>query len=184
MVATTLMTAADLARLPDDGFHRYELAKGVLITMAPPGYGHGSTASQIAYLLRRGLEDLAIGGEVVVEAGFQLAADPDTVRGPDVAYVSAERLLAPADRAGYFPGAPDIVVEIVSPNDTAAEVLEKVQEYLPAGSRLVWVVESRTRTVTVYRPDGSAQVLRETDTLTGEDVLPGLSVPVRNIFSP
>ena len=183
MVATALLTADDLFRLPDDGFHRYELVKGELVTMAPPGFGHGGTAFRIARHAGNAVERLALGGEVVVEAGFMLQRDPDTVRGPDVAYVSAQRLPARDQRARYFEGAPDLAVEVVSPNDTVADVLEKVQEYLAAGTRLVWVAEERTRTVTVYRPNGSAQVLHESETLSGEEVLPGFTLAVRDIFA-
>lgn len=183
MVATALLTADDLLRLPDDGFHRYELVKGVLVTMVPPGFGHGDTALTIAWHARNAVKELSLGGKVVVESGFMLGRDPDTVRGPDVAYVSAERLPLPDQRARYFEGAPDLAVEVVSPNDTVAEVLEKVQEYLSAGTRLVWVAEERTRTVTAYRPDGSAQVFHESETLTGEDVLPGFTLVVRDIFA-
>jgi Uma2 family endonuclease len=183
MAATTLMTADDLYQLPDDGFHLYELVKGVLVTMAPPGFGHGGTAAAIARHAGNAVERLALGGEVVVEAGFLLGRDPDTVRGPDVAYVSAERLPSRDERARYFEGAPDLAVEVVSPIDTVADVLEKVQEYLAAGTRLVWVAEERTRTVTAYRPDGSAQVLHESETLSGEEVLPGFMLDVRDIFA-
>ena len=182
MATTTLLTADDLYRLPDDGYHRYELAKGVLVTVAPPGFGHGGTAAELAYRLRGTVERLALGGQVVVEAGFKLQRNPDTVRAPDVAYVTAERLPPPEQRPGYFEGAPDLAVGIVSPNDTAAGVLEKVQEYLAAGARLVWVIESRTRTATVYRPDGTAQVLHESDTLSGEDVITGFAMAVRDLF--
>jgi Uma2 family endonuclease len=182
MVVTTLMTAGELGQLPDGGVHRYELVKGVLVTMAPPGFGHGGTAFRLGHLMQLAIDQRGLGGEVVVESGFQLEEDPDTVRGLDVAYVARERLPATDARDGYYRGAPDLAVEVVSPHDTATEVLEKVQEYLTAGSRLVWVVDARTRTVTVYRPDGSAQVLRETDTLSGEAVLPGFAPPVREIF--
>src|SRR5687768_13497904 len=107
MVATALLTAEDLARLPDDGFHNYELVRGVLVTMAPPGFGHGGTASKIARHAGNAVERLGLGGEVVVETGFMLRRDPDTVRGPDVAYVSAARLPRPDQWARYFEGAPD-----------------------------------------------------------------------------
>jgi Uma2 family endonuclease len=119
----------------------------------------------------------------VVEVGFVLEHDPDTVRAPDVAFVTAARVPDATSRGKYFDGAPDLAVEVVSPGDTAAEVLEKVQEYLAAGCQMVWVIESKTRTVVSYRPDGSAKVLREDDQLSGEDVLPGFSVPVRRVFA-
>jgi Uma2 family endonuclease len=181
--SATLMTAAEFARLPDDNSVRQELVKGKVVTMPAPGFGHGGTAFQLARLLGNAADQLGLGGKVVVEAGFIVSSGPDTVRGPDVAYVSEDRLPPPERRAAFFRGAPDLAVEVISPGDTAAEVLEKVREYLTAGGRRVWVVEARTRTVTVYRPDGSAQVLQEGDVLTGEDVLPGVSIPVRDIFA-
>lgn len=101
---------------------------------------------------------------------------------PDVSFVSAARLPPPELRTSYFEGAPDLAVEVVSPGDTATEVIEKVHEYLAAGTRLVWVADPKPRTVTAYRPDGSAYVYREADTLSGEEVLPGFTVLVRQLF--
>lgn len=182
MVTTKLMAAEELLLLPDDGCHKYELVRGVLITMAPPGYGHGRRASRLSRYLGN-FADHHGGGEVVVETGFVLQRGPDTVRGPDVAFVSTARLPAADQEAGYFEGAPDIAAEVVSPGDSATELQQKVREYLDAGSRLVWTLDSRSRTVRVHRPDGSVQVLHEADTLTAEDVLPGFAVPVRDLFS-
>lgn len=176
MVTTALLTATDLARLPDTA-ERHELVKGRLRTMAPPGYAHGRRVLRLGRLL----DDYARahgGGEVAVEAGFLLAQNPDTVRAPDVAFVTAQRLPGEAEASGYFHGAPDLAVEVVSPGDTMPEVLEKVHEYLEAGCGLVWVVENRTKSITAYRPGGSAHVFRDNDELTAEDVLPGFRVRV------
>lgn len=182
MATATIITAEELFNMPGDGFHRYELVRGEVVKMAPPGFDHGATAVVIASDLRAYVHEHG-GGVVVSETGFRINTDPDTVRAPDVAFVTEERLPPADQRAGYFPGAPDLAVEVVSPGDTATDVAEEVHEYLGAGSRLVWVVERKTRSVMVYRAGGTAQLLREPDTLSGEDVLPGFSVRVRDIFA-
>jgi Uma2 family endonuclease len=181
MATIALMTAEELLALPDDD-KRHELVRGELVAMAPPGFGHGRDTVALAVRLDAAAQAAGT-GIVVGEAGFRLTHDPDTVRAPDVAFVSANRLPAPEAAHRYFEGAPDLAVEIVSPGDTWSDVFEKVQEYLAAGSRLVWVVERRTRTVSVYRDDGSSQVLRADDTLSGEDVLPGFSLALRDLYS-
>ena len=184
MTATqALLTAEELLRLSDDGRQRYELVKGVLVAMPPPGFGHGSISSGLSRRMGNTVEQAGLGGRVVVETGFQLTDEPDTVRSPDVAYVSAERLPTPDRWARYFLGAPDIAAEVVSPFDMATEVQQKVLEYLAAGSRLVWILEPRARTVTVYRGDGTVQLLREEDMLSGEDVLLGFNVRVGELWT-
>lgn len=115
------------------------------------------------------------------ETGFLIARDPDTVRAPDVAFVSAGRVGATLPK-GFFPGPPDLAVEVLSPEDRASEVLAKVGDWLEAGCRLVWVVDPRTRTVTVYRGLSEVRVLRNGETLSGEDVVPGFSAPVSRVF--
>ncbi len=176
----TLMTAEDLWGLPEDGYH-YELVKGELIRMSPPGIEHGDIASELSARLRMHAKSHKL-GRVLVEAGFNLARHPDTVRGPDVAFLSSARIPPQGLPRGFFEGAPDLAVEIVSPSETASEVQEKVQDYLTHGTRLVWVVEPGTRTVVVYRADGSARLLRDEDTLEGEDVVPGFTVKVAELF--
>ena len=116
------------------------------------------------------------------EAGFQLAHDPDTVRAPDVAFVRAERF-PPGGVKGFFQGAPDIAVEVVSPSDRASEVAAKVRDWLQAGCSMVWVVDPENRTVTVHRSRKDITVLTEADMLTGGDVLPEFSMPVLTIFA-
>jgi Uma2 family endonuclease len=118
-------------------------------------------------------------GRVGVESGFYLTRDPDTVRGPDVLFVSREKLDPDVEVFGYYEVIPDLVVEIVSPGDTFNEVMDKVDEYLAAGVQTVWVVNMRRRSVIVY-PGG--QTLTEDDTLTGGSVLPGFAVPVSRLF--
>ncbi len=178
-----LMTADDLARLPNDG-QGYELVQGELRTMAPPGGEHGDLASHLNWLLRGYAWPRKL-GRVLVETGYKLAASPDTVRSPDVSFIREDRLGPDGIPPGFINGPPDLAVEIVSPHDTMNDVMEKVREYLHYGVRLVWVVVRKTRSITVYRPDGSARVLyaASDDILDGEDVIPGFSISVAEIFA-
>jgi len=183
LVEDKLMTAEELLRLPAPGTgERYELVKGVLVTMSPPGVVHGSFASRLASRLRPFADSHAL-GEVLVETGFRLERDPDTVLAPDVSFVFADRIPSAGLPEGYFPGAPDLAVEIVSPGDLDEEVQAKVDAYLQAGSKLVWVLRPKRRTVTVHHPDGTARSLGVTAALSGEEVLPDFALPLRELFS-
>lgn len=126
--------------------------------------------------------DRGLGKISMAETGFLVSRAPDTVRAPDLAFVSKARL--PTERVtGWGTVIPDLVVEVVSPSDRATEVREKVEDWLRAGVRLVWVVYPSVRTVDVYRPGSDVRVLGEADVLEGEDVVPGFSLPVRQIFA-
>jgi Uma2 family endonuclease len=116
------------------------------------------------------------------DTGFWLTRDPDTVRAPDVAFVRRERLPTGAARRGYFPGAPDLAVEVISPKDLYTEVDEKVGEWLAHGTLMVLVVNPRRRTVAVHRPGQPVRILGEDETLDGEDAVPGWTMAVRDIF--
>jgi Uma2 family endonuclease len=178
-----LLTAEEFSRLPGDGCHRYELVKGKVVKEPPPGIEHGDLALRLGRFLQQYVDEHRL-GLVTVESGFVLERGPDTVRGPDVAFVSTARLPPPQARRGYGAMAPDLVVEVVSPSDRASKVEAKAREYLAAGSRLVCVVGPPTRSVAVYRPDGSSRLLRESDPLDGEDVLPGFRRRVAHTFAP
>jgi Uma2 family endonuclease len=123
-----------------------------------------------------------LGTVYAAETGFQLASDPDMVRAPDGAFVRRERAEAVGAGAGYWPGAPDLTVEVISPNDIYAEVEEKIFDWLSAGTRMVIVVNPRRRVVTVYRSLTDIVVLTERDTLDGDDVVSGWTMPVAEIF--
>jgi Uma2 family endonuclease len=123
-----------------------------------------------------------LGKVYAAETGFHIEHDPDTVRAPDVAFVRRDRL-PPAGQRGFFQGPPDLAVEVLSPDDSASEVLAKVQDWLAAGCELVWVVDPRTRTVSVYHSPRQAEMLGEGDRLTGGDVLPGFDLSVAEIFA-
>jgi Uma2 family endonuclease len=123
-----------------------------------------------------------LGAVYAAETGFLIYQNPDTVRAPDVAFVKQERIDAAGRVKGYWIGAPDLAVEVVSPSDTIAQVEDKVAEWLDAGTRMVWVVSSKLHTVTVYRSLTDIETLTEKDTLDGGDVVPGFSITVAEIF--
>ena len=177
-----LMTADELIRLPRDG-QRHELVKGELRTMPPAGFEHGDITSEIDSSLRPYVRSHGLGKVVAGDIGFQLTINPDTVRAPDVAFVNAERVSAAGRVTGYWPGAPDLVVEVISPNDLYTEVDEKVAEWIEHGARLVFVVNPRRRTVAMHCPSDPVRILGEGDVLDGEDIVPGWSLPVRDLFS-
>jgi len=173
-------SAEELYDLPLDDV-RVELVRGDLVCEPPAGFGHGVRASEVAYHLRRFLEGHPAGVVCGAETGFVLSRNPDTVRAPDAAFVSAERAGRLADQERFFEGPPDLAVEVRSPGDLQREVAEKVADYLAAGTRLVWVIDPRRRTVTVHRPGADASILGPDESLDGGDVLPGFSLPVSRL---
>lgn len=176
------LTAKDLLEIPDDGFH-YELVKGELRKMAPAGHTHGRIAAKLTWQLAQYVEAHHLGAIYAAETGFLLSSNPDTVRAPDVAFVSQKRIEEAGDVEGYWPGAPDLAVEVVSPSDTYVKVEEKVIEWLEAGTRMVLVVNPRSRTVTIHRLLTDITMLTEKDTLDGGDVVPGWSIRIDSLFS-
>ena len=181
-IVEQVATAAELERLPDDGF-RYELVCGELRKMTPAGNEHGRIAALLTISLGQHVLANRLGSIYAAETGFRLASDPDTVRAPDAAFVSQARLDAVGAVAGYWPGAPDLAVEVVSPGDRSGEVAEKVAAWLAAGTQMVVVVEPRQRTVAVHRADGVIRALREGDVLEGGEVVPGWKVSVAALFA-
>ena len=180
MATTTLLTAEEFLAFPET-LHKPELVKGEIVEMAPVGGYHGDTQRKLAMLMGMHV-DRGGYGALVVELGFRLAADPDTVRAPDVSFISAEQLRTTPLSAGFYPGSPAIAAEVVSPGDTATQLDAKVQDYLHAGTRLVWVVNPGTRSVVVYSPDGQIRILGADDVLTGGAVLPDFQIHVSDLF--
>jgi Uma2 family endonuclease len=176
----TEITAQELWQL-SGGEKEYELVKGELIEMTPPGGSHGTVAARISWLLLNFVIPHKL-GEVMVETGFQLTSNPDTVRGPDVSFISADKMPPGGPPTGFISGPPDLAVEVVSPNDTASEIQVKVQEYVAYGVQSVWVVYPQQRTVIVHYPDGTARTLHEADILEGKPVLAGFSCRITEIF--
>lgn len=173
------MTAEQLFELPDAG-RRHELVEGVLLTMTPAGGWHGRTGARLLIRVGAFVENRDLGDVYTAETGFLLRRDPDTVRAPDVAFVRADRV-AEARVPGFPALAPDLVAEVVSPSDRAAEVTGKALAWLDASVSIVWVVDPENRTVTAYRQDGVA-VLRGGDVLDGGDVLPGFALPLEELW--
>jgi Uma2 family endonuclease len=152
-----------------------------VLELTPPGWEHGSLQARLASHLGRWAE-AGDAGAVVTAVGFVLARDPDTVRAPDVAFVRQERVPAPR-HDGYFEGAPDLAIEIRSPTDRNRRVADVMQDYLAAGTRLVWVVDPRAETVTEYRRGTAARTLNKADVLRDEDLLPGWSLAVATLLA-
>jgi Uma2 family endonuclease len=182
MTVTRTLTAEELLRLPDDGW-RYELVRGELRKMAPAGSEHGDLAMRVGWRMAQHVETHRLGKVFAAETGFHLDMDPDTVRAPDVAFVSRQRADAVGRVTGYWPGAPDLAVEVISPSDTYAEVDEKVLDWLNGGARMVVVVNPRTERVMVYRSPTDVTILSSGDALDGQDVVPGWSLPLADLFA-
>src|SRR5436309_6780642 len=175
MTVTSLMTADELLRMPDDGY-RYELVQGELRKMSPAGADHGDVAASIVISLGSYVKARKLGKVYTADPGFYIERDPDTVRAPDVAFVSRERVVK---TPRFFEGAPDLAIEVVSPNDTYMEVEEKALQLLHAGTRAVIVVIPKTQSARVYRT-GKLEVL--TDAITVEDIIPGWRMPFSDVF--
>ncbi|HZS48377.1 MAG TPA: Uma2 family endonuclease [Blastocatellia bacterium] len=175
------VTANELLSMTDDGF-RYELIKGELRKTSPSGNKHGRTASRINGSLDPFVSKNKLSAVYAAETGFLISTDPDTVRAPDVAFIAQSRLDEIGDMEGFLPCAPDFVVEVISPSDTYAEVEEKVFHWLSAGSRVVAVANGRNRTVTIYRSRTNVVILTGDDILEVNDILPGWSITIKDIF--
>jgi Uma2 family endonuclease len=178
---TGLMTAEELERLDLPG-KTTELIRGQLIVREPPGTRHGIIAANLSFLLASFVRREKLGAVAAQDTGFKIESNPDTVRAPDVAYLSTARLGA-VGRRGYAPVAPDLAAEVLSPDDRAGEVLSKVGAWLSAGTRLVWVVDPEREEVRAYQPDGSVRVVGGDESIDGADVLPGFTCSVREILS-
>src|SRR5213596_517075 len=179
-VPATLMTAEELlaANVTDK---RTELVRGVLVVREPAGGRHGRAVMKLAIRLGVHVEREGAGHLFAAETGFTLARGPDTVRAPDIAFVRRERL--PSSVPVGFPElAPDLVVEVLSPDDRPGETLAKVGDWLEASAQVVWVIDPERRIARIYRQDGTESLLAESDALDGEDVLPGFSCLLGSIL--
>lgn len=181
MGTKTLLTLAEFSRLVADG-SRYELSKGELVAMTPVGFNHGAIVIRFGSLLDRFVREQQL-GVVGTEIGFRLTRNPDTLRAPDIAFVAKEREPRGAAALKFAEIAPDLAVEVLSPEDSASEVLKKIDEYLAAGVRLVWIADPATQTVTVYRSLDDVRVLTAGQDLDGADVLPGFRLRIKEVFA-
>ena len=177
---TRLITAEEIIQMPDDGY-RYELIRGEIIQKPLPGLRNGRLAGYLAFHIGNHVEaeDLGIAATVT---GYLLGSEPDTVRAPDASFISRERLDEVGETDGYWPSAPDLAVEVISPNDRYTDVEAKVAEWLSAGARMVIVVNPRRRAVRVHRSPTDIDDLVEGDVIEGGDVVPGWSMPVSGLF--
>ena len=177
-----LITADELLVMPDDGF-RDELIKGELIRKPLRGHINGRVAVNVAAPLYQHVTANNLGIVYAAGTGFLIHQNPDTVRAPDAAFVQQQRVENVGEIQGYWIGAPDLVVEVVTPTDSVGYVEDKIAEWIEAGSRLVWVVSPKMHTVTVYRSLSDIVVLTEKDTLDGGDVVPGFQISIAEIFA-
>lgn len=180
-VPTRLMTADEFLRMPDDG-NSYELVEGKQVRVCPASVLSSTVAMTIGGLLSVFVRRHGLGKVGGADWGAKLAVNPDTVRAPDVAFVRRERLREGRLTRGFFAGAPDLVVEVLSPSDRYRNVTRKVQEYLAAGASLVWIIDPEDRSAVVYRADGTVQTYGEDGVLDGSDLLPGFTLSLTEIW--
>lgn len=176
-----VMTAEELLGLPHGNVRR-ELLKGELIEMSPTGSRHGRVAARIARLLGNYVAENHLGEVFAAETGFQISRNPDTVRAPDVAFVSRERMKGIGDHEGFFPGAPDLAIEVVSPSDTFSATEAKALAWLEAGCRIVVVTDPDRITATVYRGPDDVRILAREQVIDADPVVRGWRIPVDELF--
>lgn len=184
---TRLITADELLVMPRRDEHgdqcRFELIRGELKTMSLAKPLHGVVCSRLNFKLSGFVEEHELGETFGAETGFLVESDPDSVLGPDVAFVSHERLAAAENFEKYFPFAPDLAVEVLSPGNTAREINEKVAMYFAAGSRAVWVFNPKKRTAAVYGSPSEVRVFSEDERFDGGEVLPGFKLELAKLFA-
>jgi Uma2 family endonuclease len=179
MATQVAFTVEQLARMPENGV-RHEIDRGELIEMTLPNRRHGRLQVRLAYLLAKFLNGLKL-GELISESGFVLGQDPDVLRGPDLAFVRAERLAGVPD-TGWIPFAPDLAIEIISPSESARDIDRKVHQYLGAGTQAVWVVYPDTQSIHVFEPGGVARIVEGGTMLESQGALPGFAIAANTIF--
>jgi Uma2 family endonuclease len=182
MSTTTAFTADQLLALPTGMGKRYELVAGELRVMSPSGWQHGMIVDNLQFLLGSYIRRQKLGRGFGAETGFMLRRTPDTVRAPDFAFIANEQLPESDPQQAFWPGAPDLAVEVLSPGDTIREVDEKIEEWLAAGCKAVWVVDPRLQTVTVYQSATNVQLWTAGESLAGDPVVPGFSCAVDELF--
>lgn len=164
-----------------EGF-RGELVRGKLRETMPTSILHGIIAGRIAGLICVFLLQNKIGEVLTAETGFRLSSVEKTVRVPDVAFLSNEKLAEVENFSKFFEGTPDLAVEVISPSETYNDVQEKLEDYLSAGVKMVWIIRPKQKTITVYRSLFDFSVLHENEELDGADVLPGFKCDLQNVF--
>jgi Uma2 family endonuclease len=175
------MTAEGFMKLPDDGY-RHELVKGELAIAPLAKKQHGRLESRILRLLFDYVAVSRLGEVTTGNTGYFIFRNPDTIRAPDIGFIQAVRAAIGGDSDGYWEFAPDLAIEILSPTDTYGAVQRKIDDWLDAGTRLVWVVDPERKTVAVFAPDRGPRTYRDEEHLGGEDVLPGFDLALSEIF--
>ena len=179
--STALMTAEELMHLPR-GYYRAELINGELITMPLPKVPHGRAATRLGGPLLQFVEDHDLGEVYIRDVGYQLTWNPDTVLGPDISFISKQRLTEVGEVEGYGQGPPDLAVEVRSPGDRRGKVNKKISQWLGSGARQVWIVEPKHRTVTIFRSESDKTTFSGSDYLEAQDLLPGFRLSLDRIF--
>ncbi|HEY4234346.1 MAG TPA: Uma2 family endonuclease [Lacipirellulaceae bacterium] len=182
MSTTSIVTAADLLEFPTGMGKRYELVLGELRVMSPSSWRHGNVVSNLHRILASFVKQHDLGMMFGAETGFRLTRDPDTVRAPDIAFIAKRNLPADLPQEAFWPGPPDLAVEVLSPSDRTVEVNEKIEAWLAAGTTAVWVVDPRLRTVSVYLAGSSGHIYSSAETLEGGSVAPGFLCPLDEVF--
>lgn len=183
-MSTTIqpMTADELFLMKDDGF-RYDLLKGEMRKLSPAGSEHGAIIVRLTVALGQYVEENDLGEVFAAETGFKLASNPDTVLGPNLAFVSNEKIPPTGIPVKFWPGAPDLAVEVISPGNTHREIEEKIEAYLATGVRIVWIISPKNRNVIIHRSNSEPVMLTESDTLDGQDVVPGFRYSIAKLFT-
>ncbi|HSE30795.1 MAG TPA: Uma2 family endonuclease [Pyrinomonadaceae bacterium] len=176
---THLMTAEELFDLPEG--HRYELVKGVLLTMSPSGYAHGRVTMKLSNLLTNYINANYLGIPLAAETGFKLECDPDTVLAPDFAFIRQEP--AVGHSSGFVESSPDLAVEVISSTKSRRQAERKAAQWLSFGVQSVWVVSCQKKTIEIFSATGLRQIFKGSDELSDEDLLPGFRVRVAEIFN-
>ncbi|HEX9373460.1 MAG TPA: Uma2 family endonuclease [Roseiflexaceae bacterium] len=175
-------TVADLLARSDEE-NRYELVRGDLIMMSPASPAQGRYAGRLTGALSPYVDDRDLGEVYTAEPGFQLQPEPDPViRAPDVAFVRKERIPPAEQQSGYWPIAPDLAVEIISPSETATSIQDKVQDYLAAGTQLIWLVFPSQKIVVEHHGSGQVRQYGLEDSLDGAEVIPGFRYALKRLF--
>jgi len=172
------ITADELIELPDDAGVRYELSRGRLICTAYASYLPGQIGGRIMTDVFSFVKAHQLGEAGSGDTGFRLASQRDTVRAPDAWFIRAERIHAAGAFKGFFPGPPDLAIEVLSPSDRFQLVAGRIRDYMESGTPLLWVFDPEAQHVTIFRPNQPVRFLDATDTLDGEDVLPRFTLPL------
>jgi Uma2 family endonuclease len=179
-VQEKLYTADELLEISERSDNRYELVKGQLIEMPPTGDMHGVVAMDFGRIMGNFIVENDLGLVVGTDTGFVLFTNPDTVRAPDIAFISKARLTPLTGK--YFTIAPDLAVEVISPSESASEINDKILEYFEAGVKLVWLLYPKSRTIHVYTAADEVKIIKVGAILDGRDVLPGFQMAVSDVF--